>query len=78
MHVASSLTLPFPTLLQCFLLLLSAIGVQQRCWWWSRVGEGVEWQVVVGGDDVATDGCRELLDQSWKNGLKNFRMMISI
>ena len=56
------LSLSFPTLLHCFMLLSSAIGVQQCCWWWSRVDKGVEWQVVVGGDDLATDGC-----QNWNN-----------
>jgi len=41
-------------------------------------GEGVEWQVVVGGDDVATDGHQELWGRLWESGLKNFRMMILI
>jgi len=55
-----SLFLSFPTLLHCSMLLSSAIGVQQCFWWWSRVDKGVEWQVVVEGDDLATDGHQEL------------------
>ena len=37
---------------------------------WLRVGEHVEWQVMVGDDDVAADGRRELWGRSWESGLR--------
>ena len=37
---------------------------------WLRVGERVEWQVMVGDDDVAADGRRELWGRSWESGLR--------
>jgi len=37
---------------------------------WLRVGEHVEWQVMVGDDDVAADGRRELWGGAWESGLR--------